>query len=217
VTTVRINKAHYPVTTLGPGRRIGIWFQGCSISCSGCISRDTWDAGGGAEMMVPDLIAWCQAATKGEGIDGVTISGGEPFEQPYALKHLLDALNTWRKDAILEFDILCYSGLPMKKLESKHGGILRLIDVICPEPYVGKLHGIARWRGSTNQTLIGLSERGKEIVRKAEDMPAQKHFQLDVANGRVWFIGIPEKNDMERLERLAADRGLVLGDASWRA
>ena len=168
-------------------------------------------------MFVQELIVWCQEVTKKEGIDGVTITGGEPFEQPHALKYLLDALSTWRSDAMLEFDIFCYSGLSLKKLEGKHRDILRFIDVMCPEPYVGKFHGTSRWRGSTNQPLIGLSERGKEIARKAEDMTFQKHFQLDVSNGRIWFIGIPDKNDMERLERLSADRGLVLGDVSWRA
>ena len=40
---VAISRLHFPVTTLGPGRRLGIWFQGCSIQCRGCISIDTWD------------------------------------------------------------------------------------------------------------------------------------------------------------------------------
>ena len=41
---IAINKAHFPVTVLGPGRRIGIWLQGCSIHCKGCVSQDTWAA-----------------------------------------------------------------------------------------------------------------------------------------------------------------------------
>ncbi len=41
---ILLNKAHFPVTVLGPGRRIGIWLQGCSIGCAGCISQDTWEA-----------------------------------------------------------------------------------------------------------------------------------------------------------------------------
>ena len=217
MTTVRINKAHYPVTTLGPGRRIGIWFQGCSLGCVGCVSLDTWDASGGAEMKVSDLLAWCQAVTEEEGLDGITISGGEPFEQPHSLKYLLEALNAWRKDSALEFDIFCYSGLPLKKLESIHGDILPFIDILCPEPYSSNRQGMVKWRGSENQPLIGLTERGRKIAQIVADTPVQKHFQLDVSNGRVWFIGIPDKNDMERLECLSADRGLVLSNVSWRA
>ena len=33
-----IDRIHYPVYTLGPGKRIGIWFSGCSKKCYGCIS-----------------------------------------------------------------------------------------------------------------------------------------------------------------------------------
>ncbi|HAU1321526.1 TPA: radical SAM protein, partial [Legionella pneumophila] len=40
---IYISRVHFPVTTLGPGHRIGIWFQGCSIRCPGCISTDTWN------------------------------------------------------------------------------------------------------------------------------------------------------------------------------
>lgn len=42
---IAINKIHFPVSTLGFGQRLGIWFQGCSIRCPGCISRDTWEGG----------------------------------------------------------------------------------------------------------------------------------------------------------------------------
>ena len=47
MTTIAISRIHYPVTTLGPGKRIGIWMQGCSIRCPGCISADTWAPGRG--------------------------------------------------------------------------------------------------------------------------------------------------------------------------
>ena len=42
VTGVGVSRLHFPVTTLGPGRRAAIWLQGCSIHCRGCVSRDTW-------------------------------------------------------------------------------------------------------------------------------------------------------------------------------
>ncbi|WP_461325238.1 4Fe-4S cluster-binding domain-containing protein [Bradyrhizobium diazoefficiens] len=44
---ISVSRIHFPVTTLGPGRRLGIWFQGCSIRCPGCISMDTWMEGAG--------------------------------------------------------------------------------------------------------------------------------------------------------------------------
>jgi anaerobic ribonucleoside-triphosphate reductase activating protein len=40
---IAVSKAHYPVTVLGPGKRIGIWL-GCRIQCKGCVSQDTGPA-----------------------------------------------------------------------------------------------------------------------------------------------------------------------------
>src|SRR4051812_5021993 len=117
--TLELNKAHWPVTVLGPGRRIGLWVQGCSIHCAGCVSQDTWPRDKRKAIAVRDLLTWCRTTTKGE-LDGVTISGGEPFEQPHALIALLTGLVAWRKELHLDFDILCYSGMPYRKLEKQH-------------------------------------------------------------------------------------------------
>ena len=43
-TTLRIDSLQWPVTVLGYGARIGIWFQGCSIGCPGCCAKHTWNA-----------------------------------------------------------------------------------------------------------------------------------------------------------------------------
>src|SRR5215831_1013285 len=82
---ISISRIHFPVSTLGPGQRIGIWFQGCSIRCPGCISMDTWAEGRGittVEEVINSIIPWLSKA------DGITISGGEPFDQPDALLEL---------------------------------------------------------------------------------------------------------------------------------
>lgn len=111
IPLLHLNKAHYPVTALGPGRRIGLWFQGCTLACPGCVSQDMWAFDGNQALSLSVLLAWCQEVASNE-LDGVTISGGEPFAQPAALLALLEALREWRAAAGLSFDILCYSGLP---------------------------------------------------------------------------------------------------------
>lgn len=214
---IRVSKAHFPVTVLGPGRRIGIWLQGCSIGCRGCLSMDTWDPAGGAETTIDELLDWCRAVSSKGSFNGVTISGGEPFEQAEALGYLLRALVSWRDEAGLDFDILCYSGLPLKRLGREHAPLLNLIDLLCPEPYVEKLSTPVTWRGSSNQPLVAVSERGRRIAAVAASAAPAKRFQVDVSSGRVWFIGIPHRDDMARLEQLAAARGLELTGVSWRA
>ena len=218
---IRLNKAHFPVTTLGCGRRLGVWVQGCTIGCKGCVSQDTWAAGGGWEVDVQDVVAWCDERTEG-GIDGITISGGEPFEQPEALKALLQALDEWRAELEEPFDILCYSGMPLRKLERRHADILAGLDALIPEPYVERSGAGSpaadRWRGSSNQPLVPLTALGR--MRYGEEPQTGKEtqrMQVSVANGSVWFIGIPQPGDMERMAERARARGVELKGVSWRA
>ncbi|MBL8471514.1 MAG: 4Fe-4S cluster-binding domain-containing protein [Rhodocyclaceae bacterium] len=214
---IAINKAHFPVTVLGPGRRIGIWLQGCSIGCPGCVSRDTWATDAGRNMPLAQLLAWCRDVSGGQ-LDGVTLSGGEPFDQPLALAALLDGLAQWRTGAGLDFDLLCYSGYPQARLAERHPHILAKLDALIPEPYVDNLPLARLWRGSANQTLVPLSERGRRVYAPYLDAAADtlsKRMQLAVDGRRLWFAGIPARGDMERLEALCKARGLQLDDKSW--
>jgi anaerobic ribonucleoside-triphosphate reductase activating protein len=213
--SLSINKAHWPVTALGYGRRIGLWLQGCSLRCPGCCSQDTWPADKGVQVAVADLIAWCRE-TADYAIDGVSISGGEPFEQPEGLLSLLQGLTAWRAESGREMDFLCYSGLPWKQLEQRHADILALLDAVIAEPHVHTLE-TAPLRGSSNQTvrtLTGLGERryGTEALKDY----AQPRFQMEVDGKRVWFIGIPQRGDLERLQERCRARGLMLNGISWR-
>lgn len=213
---LRINKAHFPVSVLGPGQRIGIWFQGCSIGCKNCISRDTWDKNDGADVDVGILVDWCRDVVGNQRFDGFTISGGEPFDQAEGLRALCNELDSWRNEAGIDFDILCYSGYPMKVLQRRFSEVLTQLDAICPEPYISGAGGEALWRGSKNQPLIALSERGNRIVLEAERNPEDKRIQVDVSEGRIWFIGVPGSGDMDRMETMAAVHGLRLSGVSWR-
>src|SRR4051794_30769668 len=104
---IALSRIHFPLTTLGPGRRIGIWLQGCSIRCPGCISLDTWAKGRGAttvDAVLDSVRPWLAAA------DGITVSGGEPFDQEAALEALLHGLR-----ARTSADILVFSGYPLER------------------------------------------------------------------------------------------------------
>ncbi|MDP3650351.1 MAG: 4Fe-4S single cluster domain-containing protein [Rhodoferax sp.] len=215
---IAINKAHFPVTVLGPGRRIGLWLQGCSIGCKGCVSQDTWARDPGREMTVARLLSWCRQTTGGV-FDGVTISGGEPFDQPQALAVLLDALIDWRAAAKADFDILCYSGYPLARLQKKHAKLLGKLDALIPEPYLDHQPLTHLWRGSANQPLVLLSERGRRRIGDYVDAGADsagKRMQAMVDGERVWYVGIPARGDMAALEAACTERGVAFGQVSWR-
>jgi len=88
--TIRIDRVHHPVTALGPGRRLGIWVQGCPLACSGCMSRHTWDPAGGRLVDLDEIVELWRTVLA-DGADGVTVSGGEPLAQA-ATGELLCAL-----------------------------------------------------------------------------------------------------------------------------
>jgi len=214
---IRVNRIHYPVTALGPGRRVGIWLQGCSIGCPGCASRDTWAEDPSKLIDVGQLLAYFHAI---DGpIDGVTISGGEPFEQPEALHALLEALYRWREESGRSFDLLCYSGLPLARLRRDHAGVLALLDALIPEPFVDRLEPEGPWRGSANQPLVLLSALGERrfagsVLASAQERPS---IQVDVRGGEVWFIGIPRRGDLDRIVDAGRKQGIEMQGASWRS
>ena len=114
---IGISRVHFPVTALGPGQRLGIWFQGCSIRCPGCISADTW-----ADSKRPTTVGEVLASLlpKLKEIDGFTISGGEPFDQPEALESLLRGLRS-----STSADILVFSGHKLEDLGDRLAAVLR--------------------------------------------------------------------------------------------
>ena len=170
-------------------------------------------------IAVRDLLAWCRKVA-GNALDGVTISGGEPFEQPAGLRALLAGLLAWRRAADLDFDILCYSGYPLRTLERKHAKLLALLDAVIPEPYVDDLPQGNVWRGSRNQPLVPLSERGRARYAALRRCGGRRGRQAHAGGGR----GRPRLDDRHsrhaatwrRVEALCASRGLALTKVSWR-
>lgn len=212
---LRLNKAHFPVTTLGPGRRIGLWTQGCDLGCRGCCARDTWDHDPGRAVPIPALLDWCRAVAPG-GPDGITLSGGEPFAQPQALATLIDGLWDWRAELEQPFDILCYSGWPLNRLREQHAEILARLDVLIPEPFLDHRPSGGPWRGSDNQPLVLLSPLAQA---RYAGVPAdgRKRLQFNIDGEAIWCIGIPTRGDLAAIEALCRRRGLHLEEVSWRA
>lgn len=210
---IDLSRSHYPVSVLGPGKRVGIWVQGCTLACDGCISRDTWDADGGQRVSIVDLADWCLGCIS-EGAEGITISGGEPFQQADALGMLLDRL---REAGLPDgFDVLAYSGYTLKYLRRHHSALLKRIDAVVSEPYIAD-RGEGGWlRGSANQSITPLSDLGVELygAGRANDK-ASPSIQLSVDRDTVWYIGIPRQGDMQRLEHFAREKGIKLEGATW--
>ncbi|HEX2301685.1 MAG TPA: 4Fe-4S single cluster domain-containing protein [Pseudonocardiaceae bacterium] len=218
MTLLRLNRTHYPVTVLGPGVRAGIWVQGCTIGCSGCVARDTWDADGGAAVDVGAVLDWLRGL---DGpVDGVTVSGGEPFQQPEALAELLDGIGTWRCGRTEDVDVLVYSGYPWSRLSRtpRFNAALQRCDAVIAGPYVARRNNSVALRGSDNQRVVALTALGERRYGQPESSSAgEQRMQVSVDGDRIYCIGIPRSGDMDRLTEHLADAGVLLEDLTWRA
>ncbi|MDD3352019.1 4Fe-4S single cluster domain-containing protein [Zoogloea sp.] len=207
-----LSRVHFPVTTLGPGRRLGIWVQGCSIRCPGCISSDTW-ATRTPDVDVAELLEniqpWLQEC------DGITISGGEPFEQPEAFKQLLRGIRQ-----LSGVSILAYSGQSLEALENSDVVKQGLVDCLISDPFEVNMGQTKYLRGSDNQRMTCLTALGHEVFGFLDRYATDDDRRLDVmfdANGEVWLAGIPRRGDISRLQLILENQGTYLRTTEARS
>jgi anaerobic ribonucleoside-triphosphate reductase activating protein len=208
---ISLNKAHYPVTTLGYGNRVGIWLQGCTLACPGCISRDTWEKDPNKDIPITTLLNWIKNLPN--RIDGITISGGEPFQQPSALAELLERLHEWRSTQPHLIDHLVYSGYPEGIITKRYAHILERVDILIAEPYDWEQPQSHPLAGSGNQVVRALTPLGHDRVHG--ETPG-KHLQVVADGTAIWYIGIPQRGDMERIEAHLQTHGIHQTGVSWR-
>lgn len=210
-TDVGLSRVHFPITALGPGRRIGIWFQGCSIRCPGCMSLDTW---GEAASRIPVAVLLAQIGPWLPQADGVTVSGGEPFDQPFALEALVRGLR-----ASFAKSILVYSGHTFESLQQRFPHTLALIDVLISEPFDASDGAGALLRGSANQRVHLLSLTGAAMWDDAERSQNAGPAKMDVIvtdDGSLWAAGIPRRGDLEHLSSRLGQEGITAKTSAGR-
>ena len=178
-----IKRICYPVRTLGPGARIGIWTTGCARNCPGCISPELQDLRAGRDIPVERILTMMRRVN-GE-ISGVTISGGEPFDQPEELCALVCAVES-------EFtrDLIVYTGYRLEELRERRDPAvdrtLEHISVLIDGPYVDALNDGIGLRGSSNQRIHVF--RDAERYRGMETAPRKvQSFSYD---GQIVLVGI---------------------------
>jgi anaerobic ribonucleoside-triphosphate reductase activating protein len=209
----------YPVTVLGPGRRLVLWVQGCTLACPGCVSRDTWDSAAGADI-APDDLAEVWAAALADGADGITVSGGEPLQQAEAVGALLAALETVSRSANRSVDVLMYTGYEPEELHGLGPAAARVIehvDALITGRYRAERPTALIWRGSANQRLIPrtvIGHRRYDPFLEHEEDAAQ--LQVNVDDEDVGLIGIPRRGVLPRLERSLRGAGIEFRGVSWR-
>ena len=137
----------------GPGLRAVLWFQGCSLGCPGCFNPGTHDPNHGPVTDTAAIAA--TLANRANAIEGVSISGGEPFQQPDALLDLLTRIEG------LGLSRLVFSGYTLTEIQRQPLGpaILAHLDVVIAGRFVqSQPHGKGLI-GSANQRIHMLTNR----------------------------------------------------------
>jgi anaerobic ribonucleoside-triphosphate reductase activating protein len=182
---ILINLVVYPLQVLGPGSRVGVWTQGCSLKCQGCMSPHTWSFDDDKKRDIKELVK----ELKRYGSDAITISGGEPFEQENFVLFLQELKQNDFKD------VLVYSGLSEEKIRKQFDIHLNYIDALICEPFMEGLETEFLYKGSDNQKLLILNKTLEEYYKNFKQKKKDKKLQRF---GNT-IVGIPYQSDIRNL------------------
>ena len=171
---------------LGPCKRYILWVQGCERHCRGCIAKDSWDLNGGTTENINDIVNDILSVSE---IEGITISGGEPFLQADALCELVREIKRKR-----DLGVIVYTGFSYDEI--KDNPLTKLCDLIIDGEYVDELNDNLSLRGSSNQNIIPITERYRGIIEKYYGIEGRK-TEMHFDDSGVNLIGIPTKENLK--------------------
>jgi anaerobic ribonucleoside-triphosphate reductase activating protein len=140
--------------------------------------------------------------------DGVTISGGEPFDQPEALFELVTRIRD-----LVDADILVFTGYEWNAVSDQVASSPGLIDALVTGPFDREDNQTLALRGSDNQELHLLTPLGKARFASLDRRLNPEDQTLDVMfdeSGDIWFAGIPKRGDLGRLQHFLESIGATL-------
>ena len=134
----------------GPGARMVVFFQGCARACPGCFNQDTHSFEPRELLGVEAIMAYLPAVP----VEGITVSGGEPFMQPEGLLALLGEAKSRGLGAVV------YTGFRIEELTGVARSCVWLMDVLVDGAYEeGNAELTLLARGSSNQRFHFLTGR----------------------------------------------------------
>lgn len=181
--------ARVPVTRAeGPGARYALWVQGCSIRCPGCCNPHLFESTGGELVPVATLLA--EVAMVRAEVEGVTLLGGEPFEQAAGLAAFASGVRA------LGLSVLTF-GYRLEELRARRDpgidALLASTDVLVDGRFEAMRPEKERlWVGSTNQRFHYLTARYTPAIERP--LPGEPLRSVEVRlgpDGRLGLNGWP--------------------------
>lgn len=181
MTRARIHATVARSQANGPGTRMVVWFQGCTLGCAGCFNPTT-HAPAGPWRDVDEVGAELAAAARAGKVGGLTLSGGEPMQQAHAALELLVRARG------LGLSTLMFSGYRVEELGAHALGpaVLAHLDVLIDGRYEASQRMSDGLRGSANQQIRILSAR-----HTAAEVASTPHAEIQIgADGSISLTGV---------------------------
>lgn len=185
----------------GPGLRLILWTQGCSLLCTRhCLNPHLLRSDSGHLVSPSELGAsLLNLARDYREVEGVTVLGGEPFDQASALSAALADVHG------AGLSIMLYTGHTLESLRGGGGAdaqrLLTLCDILVDGPFVDELFDETLvWRGSTNQRVLLLS--GHYTPADIELALARQRRGVSVTLGPDGTVAVSGAQDVSRARAL---------------
>jgi anaerobic ribonucleoside-triphosphate reductase activating protein len=187
---LRVGARRATTSAEGPGRRYALWLQGCSLRCPGCCNPHLLDGRGGERVSVSRVLREIEAVAA--QIEGVTLLGGEPFDQAAALAALGSGVRA------LGLSLMTFSGFTLEELRARQedavDALLEACDVLIDGRYDrAQPESARRWVGSRNQRFHYLSARYSPAIERGGAQAGECTLEVRITpEGRCLVNGWPE-------------------------
>ena len=173
----------------GEGVRVSLFVSGCRNYCKNCFNPETWNFNYGKEF-TKEVEEEILTALAPSYINGLTILGGEPFEQPEALEFLCKKI----KEAGLS--IICFTGNTIDNIKTKHQSILKNIDLLIDGEFREEEKDFSRpWVGSKNQNYHFLSNKFNKSILEEYKNKIELNIQKD---GMIFINGMGDFDELTK-------------------
>ena len=198
-----IDQILYPINSLGPGNRLAIWTVGCPHHCIGCSNPELWTTEHYESVSVQDLFFTIREVCNNNPVDGITITGGEPFDQAEELLVLVKCLSG------IVPDILLFSGYTYEEILSnpQYDEVLNYVTVLVDGRYVKELNNRLPLRGSSNQRVLLFADEYEQLYIEYLSQSQSKIQNIHCINGSV-SVGIHREGFQREIEDQLLKKGI---------
>ena len=197
--TLKVYMRRAQTRALGRGLRYALWVQGCPLNCAGCLVPNSHSDAEGELVSIYQIALEISAEQE---IEGITISGGEPFGQAQALSKLISLVKAER-----DLGVITYTGYTQAQLlreiqrepEGAWASFYSQIDLLIDGRFVESLNDDGALRGSANQRAIPLTERYVDDLKLYGSSNAGRRVEVSWRHDELTLVGVPSQQLLSSL------------------